>query len=431
MALFADKPDTVEEHLRKWQWSVEHRGDVKPAEYRADTVPFVMMINREGVIEKRWRGQFSSAQGVDMLNALGAWTPHDVPRPTSVRANVKLYDDQRALRTVELPALLSGTLRGLARAGDPTYREISKFGVDGEGHIYFNYQEHIVKVDSTGKLLKWVPMPKGFISGYCVDHAGNSYFYRQAKVIDIWSPDLEPTSSISLENALGNSAPFVVKMAVDDVNQQLYVQTYEPQLREQALYRIDLHSREVSILHLLRDAPVAIPSYGPGIFDWDIGDDMLYVSDPREYRIVTYSLRDGTLLDTFSRPFEARPINPEDARLQSLGRDLLYILKPGAMNTYPAIWKITAAEHGKLLVFTSLRDVEQRQVIHIYDRGFRFRGVALKYFRPGVNNHLVSGHYIFVADCGGDGELPPSEKVSPLDAPALATKLKIFKLELN
>jgi hypothetical protein len=178
------------------------------------------------------------------------------------------------------------------------------------------------------------------------------------------------------------------------------------------------------------DAPNTIPSYGPGIFDWAVGDEALYVSDPNEYRITTYSLKDGAQLDTFSRPFEARPINPQDARLRSIDRDLPYILKPGAMKTYPAIWKLTAVG-GKLLVFTSQRDDGHRQVIHVYGRGFRFLGTALKHFRPGVNNHLVSGGLVFVADCGGDGELPPPGEVSPLDAPSLATRLKVFKIELN
>lgn len=365
------------------------------------------------------------------MKALGVWTPREPPHPASARADVKLYDEKRPLLTVELPALLSGTARGLARSGDPTYREVGTFGMDGKGNVYFNYQERIVKVDPTGKMLKSAPMPKGFISGYCVDEQGNSYLYLQTKAVEVWSPELEPTGTVSLENALGSSSPFVAKMAVDQKNLQLYVQTYDPELREEALHRIDLRSQESSLVHQLRDAPYTIPSYGPGIFDWDIGDDVLYVSDPKEYRITTYSLRDGERLDSFSRPFEARPIGPEDARLRSIGRDLPYILKPGAMNTLPAIWKITAAGDGKLLVFTSLRDAGHRQVVHVYDRGFRFLGTALKHFRPGVNNHQVSGARIFVADCGGDGELPPPREVSPLDAPSLATKLKVFRIALD
>jgi hypothetical protein len=431
VALFSDERGVVEEHLRRWQWPVEFRAGTKPADYGVDVLPSILMVNRDGLIEKRWRGQLSSAQGADIMKALGVWTPREPSRPAPAKADVKLYDEKRALLTVELPALLSGTARGLARSGDPTYREIRTFGVDGKGNVYFNYQEHIVKVDHAGKMLKSAPMPKGFVSGYCVDEQGNSYLYRQTKVVEVWSPDLQPTGTVSLENALGSSSPFVAKMAADQKNRQLYVQTYDPELREEALHRVDLHSQESKIIHQLRDAPNAIPSYGPGIFDWDIGEGMLYVSDPKEYRITTYSLKDGALLDTFSRPFEARAINPEDARLRSIGRDLPYILKPGAMNTLPAIWKITAAGDGKLLVFTSLRDAGHRQVVHIYGRGFRFLGTGLKHFRPGVNNHLVSGKLIFVADCGGDGELSPPGEVSPLDAPSLATRLKVFRLELD
>lgn len=63
VALFSDEQSVVEGHLRKWQWPVEFRAGAKPADYRVDVVPSVLMVNRDGLIEKRWRGQLSSAQG--------------------------------------------------------------------------------------------------------------------------------------------------------------------------------------------------------------------------------------------------------------------------------------------------------------------------------------------------------------------------------
>ena len=180
-------------------------------------------------------------------------------------------------------------------------------------------------------------------------------------------------------------------------------------------------------MYQLKNAPKTIPTYGPGMFDWSIGNDRLFVSDFAEYKITTLSLDDGHQIADFNRPFTIRPISPEDSRLQSVGWDLPYVLKSGAMVNYPAIWKILATDDGRLLVFTSERDSSNRQIVHVYDRSFRFLGTDLKYFRPGLNNHLAIGGRLYVADCSGDGK-PLSSPLSPLDTPALAHKLKVFHL---
>src|SRR4029079_9453336 len=119
------------------------------------------------------------------------------------------------------------------------------------------------------------------------------------------------------------------KLAVDRRNQQLYVQTYEPQLREELLYRVNLNSQASMVVYRLSNAPKTIPTYGPGMFDWSIGVDRLFVSDFAEYKITTFRVADGHQMAVFSRPFTIRPINPEDSRLQTVGWDLPYVLKPG------------------------------------------------------------------------------------------------------
>jgi outer membrane protein assembly factor BamB len=163
------------------------------------------------------------------------------------------------------------------------------------------------------------------------------------------------------------------------------------------------------------------------MFDWTIGNDRLFISDFAEYKITSFSLGDGRQIGIFNRPFTIRPINAEDSRLQSAGWDLPYILKSGAMVNYPAIWKILATDDGKLLAFTSDRDASNRQIVHVYDRNFQFLGTDLKYFRPGLNNHLANGGLVYVADCSGDGKTLPS-RLSPLDTPELAHRLKVFRL---
>jgi outer membrane protein assembly factor BamB len=270
-------------------------------------------------------------------------------------------------------------------------------------------------------------MPKGFQFGYCVDAQGNSYFYMGPKGIIVWSSELEEKSVIKPKGGLGAGTPLAAKMAIDRRNNQLYLQTYEPQLREELLHRVDLRSHESKVVYQLRNAPKTIPTYGPGMFDWTIGNDRLFISDFAEYKITSFSLGDGRQIGIFNRPFTIRPINAEDSRLQSAGWDLPYILKSGAMVNYPAIWKILATDDGKLLAFTSDRDASNRQIVHVYDRNFQFLGTDLKYFRPGLNNHLANGGLVYVADCSGNGKTLPS-RLSPLDTPELAHRLKVFRL---
>ncbi len=430
VAIFPNEKNFVETSLQSWGWAVEHRSGAKLRDYRVRTLPAVLLIDQQGVILKSWSGEISSAHGVEIKTALGLSVPR-FPRslaPIS-ESTFQTYDEHQPLRTVELPGFLEGTNSSLAKYQDPQYKEINVFDVDNVGNLYFTYQEHIVKVDASGRVVKSRLMPKGFQFGYCVDAQGDSYLYLRSKEILVWSPELGSKDVIKLQNVIGGR-PIIAKMAVDRRNQQLYLQTYEGVLKEQTLYRIDLRSHESSVVYQLKNSPKAVPTYGPGIFDWSIGGDLLFVSDAADYKITTYSLKDAHQIQVFDRPFVRRQIHPEDSRLQSVGRDLTYVLKPGAMVNYPAIWKVSATEDDKLLVFTGERDSSNRQVVHVYDKDFQFLGTDLKYFRPGLNNHLVAGDLIYVADLHDDRKAMVSD-LSPLDTPALAHKLKIFRSRLK
>jgi hypothetical protein len=428
VALFSNEENVVEASLKRWGWSVEHRSKVEHSEYHVESLPAVLIINQQGVIEKSWNGEISSAQAVDIKRALGLHVVSDAPAPVVVESTLQIYEDSKPILNVELPAFIDGPPSSLStKYHDPQYREINVFDVDKSGNIYFTYQQRIVKVDPAGRIVKSKAMPKGFQFGYCVDAQGNSYFYMGPKGIIVWSPELEEKSVIKPQGGLGEGTRLAAKMAVDRRNNQLYLQTYEPELREEMLHRVDLRSHESKIVYELRNAPKTIPTYGPGMFDWSIGNDRLFISDFAEYKITSFSLDDGRQISIFNRPFTVGPINAEDSRLQSAGWDLPYILKSGAMVNYPAIWKILATDNGKLLVFTSDRDASNRQIVHVYDRDFQFLGTDLKYFRPGLNNHLASGGLVYVADCSGEGKTL-SSRLSPLDTPELAHRLKVFRL---
>lgn len=428
IALFSNEESVVEASLKLWGWPVEYRSKVEPSEYHVESLPAVWIINQQGVIEKSWNGQISSAQGVDIKRALGLHIPRDAPAPVVAESDLQIYEDSKPILNVELPAFLDGSPSSLStKYHDPQYKEINVFDVDKSGQIYFTYQGRIVKVDPAGRIVKSKAMPRGFQFGYCVDAQGNSYFYMGPKGIIVWSSELVEKYVIKPQGGFGEGTPLAAKMAVDRRKNQLYLQTYEPQLKEELLHRVDLRSHESKVVYQLRNAPKTIPTYGPGMFDWSIGNDRLFISDFAEYKITSFSLGDGRQIGLFNRPFTIRPINPEDSRLQSVGWDLPYILKSGAMVNYPAIWKILATDSGKLLVFTGDRDASNRQIVHVYDHNFQFLGTDLKFFRPGLNNHLTIGGLVYVADCTAN-EQKLSSRLSPLDTPALAHSLKVFRL---
>jgi sugar lactone lactonase YvrE len=430
IALFTNDEQTVGRALKIWDWPVEHRSEFEASGFRLEALPTVLVVNQEGRVLKSWSGEISSTQEAEIMKALGLSVPHAEPPPLKPEKPVQIYDERKPVMTVTLPATLDASKSLGLKYGDLIHRSINTFDVDGTGNMYFTYQEHLLKVSPDGKVLKSEALPEGFQDGYCVDADANSYFYLQSKKIAVWSPDLKPSGVIELEGALKNRSPSAVKMAVDRGNRQLYMQAYEPAMREEALYRIDLQTRDVKVVYKL-DAPYTVPTYGPGLSDWTLDDEFLYVSDPKEYRITTYSLKTGEQVGVFSRPFEVQKINLEDSRMQSIGRDLPYVLKPGAVTDYPAIWKISALGGGRLMVFTGLRDTSNRQLVHVYDQGFRLLGADFKFFRPGRNNHLVTGGLIYVADCSGEGAPPPTGAISPLDTPSLAYKLKVFRSRLN
>jgi hypothetical protein len=57
------------------------------------------------------------------------------------------------------------------------------------------------------------------------------------------------------------------------------------------------------------------PTYTPGAFDFALGTEFLYVSDIYDYKIYAYSLADGSLSKTITRPYEPRPIERKDGQL--------------------------------------------------------------------------------------------------------------------
>jgi hypothetical protein len=432
VALFSGEEQVGEAALKLWARSVEHRFKVDKREYNVSNTPAVLLVNRDTVIEKDWSGEISSAQGVDIKRALGLPVHHTTTRqPAIISKELPVYDESKPLRTVELPAFLenhSGSISTKYR--DPQYKEINVFDVDKSGNLYFTYQEHIVKVDSSGKIVKSARMPRGFQFGYCVDSQGDSYLYLSSKEIAVWTSGLEPKYVIKLHDSLGSGKSIVAKMDVDERNHQLYLQTYDGQLKEEKLYRIDLLSHETKTVYQLTNAPKTVPTYGPGMFDWTIGGSLLFISDATNYKISAYSLKDNQQIAVLEKEFVPNPIYPEDSRLQSVGWDLPYVLKPGAMVNYPAIWKILATRDDTLLVFTGDRDISDRQIVHVYDRKFQLLGMDRKYLRPGLNNHFISGKLVYVADCSGDGRTVVAN-LSPLDTPALANKLRVFKLRLS
>ena len=124
VALFSNEENVVGASLQRWGWSVEHRSKVVPAEYQLENLPAVLVINQQGVIEKSWSGEISSAQGVDIKRALGLHVTRNVPAPAVAESSLQIYDDSKPILNVELPAFINGSPSSLStKYYDPLYKE--------------------------------------------------------------------------------------------------------------------------------------------------------------------------------------------------------------------------------------------------------------------------------------------------------------------
>ena len=173
--------------------------------------------------------------------------------------------------------------------------------MDGRGDAYLAYDKFMYRYDAGGRLKDARPLPNGFRSPFCVDGGGNIYAAGEGG-LSVFSPELVKVRDVSLGDRLPEGS-FTLKLALDRKRESLYIQTYAPEPLTQALYRLDLNSRQVTEVYRLPKAVPFNPTYTPGAFDFALGEKFLYVSDIYEYKVYVYSLADGTLAKTVARSY--------------------------------------------------------------------------------------------------------------------------------
>src|SRR5918996_5009935 len=147
---------------------------------------------------------------------------------------------------------------------------VELFDVNTRGDIYLVYDNFMYTYDATGRSKDVLPLPDDFTSPFCVDDTGNIYA-AGARGLSVFSPELVKVRDLSLGDRLPQEA-FTLKLALDRKRGALYMQTYAPEPLSQALYKIELNSRQVSEVYRVSNPVRFNPTYTPGAFDFALGE---------------------------------------------------------------------------------------------------------------------------------------------------------------
>ena len=207
------------------------------------------------------------------------------------------------------------------------------------------------------------------------------------------------------------------------------MQTYTPEPLSQVLYRIDLKSQQVAEAYRLPKPVRFNPTYTPGAFDFAVGEKFLYISDIYNYKINVYSLEDGSLVKTFDRSYDSRPIEQEDGQFHIRKMTIGGLGQGNGLHNYPPIFHLNYTGKGNLLVWTSQRDARGRQVVDVYDAQLKKIGTDVKFMNPGRSNLVFLNQKVYVPDYGF-GRPASTYMGSPLEIPAAPLALKVFEASL-
>lgn len=425
---FKDDKFAADQFLKQNDWRVGFEAGIDPKSISIQQLPVLLVISPQGTVEAVFDGILTSSKEVDIKLLLGLPVSEPERLPSLPRKRpYPIFEERNLVRKIELPEKILEQGSG-AKFQSPSYKQINDFALDADENLFAIYQEHILKIDKKGNVLHKSRLNQEFNGGFAVGPSGRSYLFLNSRRVLVLNPELENQQLIDLRDLI-REGETCVKIEIDSDEKNIFVQTYDTLNRHQKLYRMEVQGGHGERIFQLESSPFTLPGFGPGLFAWTISQDFLYIADIHEYRIDIYSIRQNTLVGSLAESSRSLPIHPRDSEIKSLGLDFPHILKPGAMQFYPAIWDVRVAPNGKVLVFTSERDNELRQVINVYDRNHRLVGTDYQYFRPIKNNFLFFKDLVLKVDCGPvEGVL--DTRVSPLDFPALSAKIEIFKSSL-
>jgi hypothetical protein len=423
--LFTNDSNRVDSFLKTQNWATENQSAIDFSKYNLQIIPTMLIVGNNGLIEKMYDGVISSYNENEIKKTLQIQTVEAEKIIPLKKLEIReIYREDAPNKEIMLPAYIAENHEG-AKYQQLSYKQINDFGVDSAENIYVIYQEYILKVDKSGNIISKVKLNSETSNGFTVDYLGNSYLFLRSKKILILNNFLENKQLLDLEDKL-LPEEMCVRMSFGNDKKRLFFQTYNTTSTKQSLYSIDIDSQIIEEIYSIEKTPYTFPTIGPGLFDWAIDNDKLFVSDISKYQIEAFSLKDKKRIGLISEDFREIPINPTDSYLKSIDLDLPHILKPEGMLNYPAIWSIRVTQNGKLIVFSSERDEKSRHTINIYDDNLNKLGTDYKYFRPTKNNFVFSHNLIYSADCSPKSDNSFSE-ISPIDTVKTPISIKVFK----
>lgn len=421
VAAFINKdPELVKSYVEEKQLSVQAIPGVDLDKLGIHMTPTLILVDSAGKVLDSWRGELQPDGERELFATLGLPYKSKVGA-TSTAANVKkttdMFDEQK-------PAL---SIRPQGEPRNDPARFVEVFDVNSKGEVFLVYDKSMHMYDADGRLKATRQLPPDFHSPFCVDDAGNIYSAGR-RGLCVFSSELVKIWDVSLGDRLPQEA-FTLKLMLDRKRQAIYMQTYAPEPLAQVLYRLDLKSQQLVEVYRLPKPVRFNPTYTPGAFDFTLSDKYLYISDIYDYKVYLYSLDNGSVTKTLIRPFDPRPIEPQDGRFHLRKMEIAGLGQGEGLHNYPPILHLNYTEKGKLLVWTSQRDARGRQVVDVYDEQLKKVGTDLKFMNPGRSNLLFLNGKVYVPDYGF-GRPASVYTGSPLEIPAVPLALKVFDASL-
>lgn len=423
VAAFINKDeDRVKSYVEEKQLAVQMTAGVDLDKLGITTTPTIVLLNEGGKVLDSWRGALQADGEREVFEALGV--PYEPERGEStstaagVRKTVDIFDEQKAVLSI----------RPLDSPADEPRNFVEVFDVSASGDAYLLADKFMFEYDAGGRLKNTRPLPPDFRGPFCVGDGGNIYAVGETG-LSVFSPDLVKVRDVPLGDPFPRKA-FTLRMAFDRGREAVYIQAYTPTPLTQALYRLDLKTRQIREVHRAPNPVRFNPTYSPGAFGFAVGEKFLYVSDIRDYKVFVYSPADGSLVRTITRPHEPQPIGREDGRLPIRKVTISGVGEGEGLRNYPPIFHLNYTEKGNLLVWTSRRDATGRQVVDVFDGRLRHVGTDLKFTHPGRSSYVFLNRKVYVPDYGFGKPPRETHTLSPLEIPAAPLALKVFDASL-
>ena len=419
VAIFLDKDrDLVNRFVEQKNLPVSAVSSVDFSSLKITLTPTLVLVDSAGKVLNSWVGRLTEDQEKDVFSALGvpyqpsaALSASNATNIVEPEKTIDVFDENKPLLTIEPQTTVDEAQK----------RFVNVFDVDSKGNIYLIDVNSLLIYDPKGTLVSSNLLPSDFRVPFCVDDNGQIYAQSNSG-LSVYTSSLVKIRDLSLDGVVSKNS-IVLKLALDRQRGELYVQVYEESPLSQRLYKVNLPTLKAKeIFHLKEPVPFN-PTYTAGAFDFTLGSQYVYVSDIREYKVFLFSLSDGSLVKTFTRPFNAVPIKKEDARLPI--RKVTIGGLGETFQEYPPIFHLNFTNKKRLLVWTGKRSKDHRQVVDVYDQQMNFLGVDLKYMHPGRSNYLFVSDKVYAPDFVSGKEFHAGS-LSPLEVPSRPIALKVF-----